>query len=133
VPTGGLTENHDLVASGGADNVWLVQVGEVGAADSDGTDGRYASFEDFRAAVSAGTIAVGDSESGFDVSWTAAGEGDLGFSWTGPLTVDGTNVPIADYPRMDNPNVTVDDGTWQVTAGGATLDLDTKNWTRAVG
>ena len=25
------------------------------------------------------------------------------FSWTGPLVVAGAEVPITDYPRMDNP------------------------------
>ena len=25
------------------------------------------------------------------------------FSWTGPLTVNGDEIAITDYPRMDNP------------------------------
>jgi hypothetical protein len=65
--------------------------------------------------------------------WSAPGEGELSFSRTGPLTVDGTDVAIADYPRMDNPHVTVDDMTWQIAADDATLTLDTGNWIRAVG
>ena len=38
------------MATGGADNVWLVQVGELGPESSDGTDGQYPSFEAFREA-----------------------------------------------------------------------------------
>lgn len=132
VPTGGLTENHDLVAPGGADNVWLVQVGELGSAASDGSDGQYASFGAFQEAVSGSAIEVDAPEAGFDVTWSAPGEGELAFAWSGPLTVDGTEVAIDDYPRMDNPHVTVDDQVWHIDADGATLTLDTENWTRTV-
>ena len=133
VPTGGLSERHDLVAPGGANNVWLVQVGELGGDDSDGTDGQYPSFDAFRQAVGASPIAVEEQEPGFGVAWNTPGEGDLVFDWAGALTVDGDAVPISDYPRMDNPFVSVDDMVWQIEAGGSTLTLDTQNWTRAPG
>jgi hypothetical protein len=133
VPTGGLTGNHDLVAPGGAENVWLVQVGELGPESSDGTDGQYPSFDGFREAVTGSTVGVEQAEAGFEVSWSDTSEGDLSFSWSGPLEVDGDEVAISGYPRMANEYVSTDGPTWSVNAGGSSLILDTENWSREIG
>jgi hypothetical protein len=101
VQTNGLTQPFDLVADGGADNVWISEVG------SSKTSG---SFDRFVAAITAAPIAVTDLGSGadgvskgFDVDYESPSAGDLGFSWTGPLTVDGTATPIHGDQRYDNP------------------------------
>jgi hypothetical protein len=113
--------------------VWLVQVGELGPESSDGTDGQYPSFDGFREAVTGSTVGVEQAEAGFEVSWSDTSEGDLSFSWSGPLEVDGDEVAISGYPRMANEYVSTDGPTWSVNAGGSSLILDTENWSREIG
>jgi hypothetical protein len=97
--THGLTQSFDLVADGGADNVWVTQVGDAA---------RFKTFAAFRAAVLAHPVAVaprppvGGLAGGFDVSYVSPTEGAVTFGTTAPLTVGGKVVPIADYPRYDN-------------------------------
>ncbi len=122
--TNGLTESFDLVAPGGADNVWITEVGDAG---------RWGSFDAFVAAVAAAPVDVvdrGDSAEGlplgFDVTFGSPTAGTMSFGWTGPLTVDGTEVPIHGAARIDNPFSTVAVGSPQVEVaeGDATLTLD---------
>lgn len=103
VPTNGMTLPFDLVAAGGADNVWIVECGR--AADS-------GSFAAFQAAVRAAAVTVTPMTTGlpagavppfFEVAWASPSQGLVEFSWTGPLRVAGQEIALADYPRMDNP------------------------------
>jgi hypothetical protein len=130
VPTGGLTKDFDLVANGGADNVWIAEVGDKTASGS---------FADFQAKISAAPMTVTPRPvtkdglpGGFDVAYTSPSEGALTFSQTGDLTVDGKPESISNYPRYDNPWVKqpFGDRTTKVSIDGKTLTLDTKNWTR---
>jgi hypothetical protein len=128
--TNGLTQPFDLVAGGGADNAWIVEVGDAG---------RWGSFDQFAAAVTAAPVevtplAVGADglPQGFDVAYRSPTEGRIGFSSTGPLTVDGAEVPLHGTNRFDNPFGTTgaDDTTIEISDGKATLSLDTTQWTR---
>ena len=97
--THGLTRPFDLVADGGADNVWIVEVGDTA---------RWKSFAAFRAAVHGAAVevdalgATNGVSKGFAVRYQSPTEGELRFSWDGPLTVKGDEVPISEYPRFDN-------------------------------
>ena len=72
--THGLTQPFDLVAPGGADDVWLTQVGDVD---------RWGSFVAFAAAAAAARIDVADlggarrGHRGFDVAYASPAEGAL--------------------------------------------------------
>ncbi|MBX3314215.1 MAG: hypothetical protein KF906_07830 [Actinobacteria bacterium] len=121
--TNGLTQPFDLVAPGGPDNVWITEVGDAG---------RNGSFDDFVASMSAAPISVtdlgevGGVSQGFDVAYTSPTEGEMAFSWTGPLTVDGTEVPLHRTARIDNPFTHAEEGATKITIddGTARLDLD---------
>ncbi|HZA75649.1 MAG TPA: hypothetical protein VE623_04580 [Acidimicrobiales bacterium] len=121
--TNGLTEPFDLVAPGGANNVWIAEVG-----DAQG----WGSFDEFVAAVSAARIDVrdlgtgGGVSRGFDVSYASPSEGTLAFSWTGPLTVEGTEVPLHGGERFGNPFGTTrfGDTTIEISDGPARLTVD---------
>lgn len=121
--TNGLTQPFDLVAPGGADNVWI---GEVGSAE------RWGTFDAFAAAVTAAPVTVTDLGSvggvsrGFDVAYTSPSEGRLRFSWTGPLTVDGAEVPLHGGDRYANPFGTTafGDTTVGVADGPSSLTVD---------
>jgi hypothetical protein len=121
--TNGLTEPFDLVALDGANNVWIAEVGEAA---------RWGSFDAFVAAVSAAPVSVrdlgtaGGVSHGFDVTYGSPTEGTMNFSWAGPLTVDGTEVPLHGTERFDNPFTTTAFGrtTVEVRYGPASLTLD---------
>ncbi len=130
--TNGLTEPFDLVAEGGADNVWIVEVGDAS---------RWESFEAFKAAVAGSAVEVTELgvdddgvSQGFDVSYVSPTEGALEFGWEGPLLVDGAEVPISDYPRYDNPfaQVPFESKVVEIRDGDASLRLDFDTWTRVV-
>ncbi|HYZ97155.1 MAG TPA: hypothetical protein VE575_00305 [Acidimicrobiales bacterium] len=121
--TNGLTEPFDLVAPGGAHNVWIGEVGDVD---------RWGSFDAFVEDLSSTAIDVEDlgSESGvsqgFDVTYASPTEGTLQLAWTGPLTVDGAEVPLGGTDRFDNPfgSTAFADTTVEVSDGSARLSLD---------
>ena len=122
--TGGLTEPFDLVAPGGADNVWIVEVGD---AETSG------SFEEFRAAVTAADVqatplpATEDGlPGGFDVTYESPSQGTMTFGWDGPLTVDGEDIDLTGGPRIDNPWAQVDFEArrYVISEGDASLELD---------
>ncbi|MEB2345486.1 MAG: hypothetical protein OZ948_12160 [Deltaproteobacteria bacterium] len=107
VPNDGMTLPWDLVASGGPDNVWIVECGR--AAD-------WGSFQAFRDALRAAPVTVTAATTGlpagtlppfFTVSYGSPSQGTVEFAWTGPLVVAGSEVPITGYPRMDNPWVQI--------------------------
>jgi hypothetical protein len=128
--THGLTEPFDLVAPGGPDNVWIVEVGD---------SSRWDSLAEFSDALAASEISVeplppvDEHPGGFDVAYTSPSQGELTFGWKAPLTVDGDDVPIDGYPRYDNPFATVafDARRYTVRAGGHRLELDFEAGTRA--
>jgi hypothetical protein len=121
--TNGLTEPFDLVAPGGADNVWITEVGDAA---------RWGSFDAFVDAVAAAPVSAeplgtsGGVSQGFDVSYGSPTEGTMAFSWTGPLTVDGDEVALHGTDRFDNPfaRVAAGDTTIDIEDGGARLRLD---------
>src|SRR5262249_9168001 len=112
IHTHDLTDAFDLVATGGPDNPWIVQV-------ADGTP--FVSFAEFCAAVSASPVANGSL-----VTWTSPIEGTIEFSWTGPFRVDGEVVDLHPDARMDNPYVHVpfEGRQYDIRRGDAALHLD---------
>jgi hypothetical protein len=90
--TDAMTKPFELVADGGADNVWIVEVGERA----------QASFEAWRASILATPPTVVRDAEGFAVNWTSPTAGSLAFGSTGAFTVAGTEVPIADFPRHES-------------------------------
>lgn len=122
--THGLTRPYDLVAPGGADDVWLTQVGDAS---------RFHTFAAFRAAVLGGAIGVtarpasGGLPGGFDVSYVSPTEGQVRFGTTGPLTVKGRTVPLDSGKRFDNAWASVPVGARQISiadrAGELRLDF----------
>jgi hypothetical protein len=128
--TNGLTQPFDLVAPGGANNAWIVEVGDRG---------RWGSFDSFATAVTGAPIDVTDLgvgtdglPSGFDVTYRSPSQGLMQFSTTGPLTVDGSTVDLHPTARFDNPfgRTGADDTRVTISEGGASLRLDTVRWTR---
>ncbi|MGE3618972.1 MAG: hypothetical protein AB7L84_00795 [Acidimicrobiia bacterium] len=124
VYVGGLTREHDLVAEGGADNVWISQVGD-GA--------RSGTFAEFVEQVTSSAVTVtprppaGELPGGFDVRFDSPTEGEMSFGSTGALTVDGTTVDLGGFPRFDNPWAQVDAGASRYEIaddeGGVVLDF----------
>ena len=100
--TNGMVRPFDLVAEGGADNVWIVEVGRAA---------RWRSFAAFVAAVSAAPVTVtprppvvpGVIPGGFDVRYLSPSQGELSFGWKAPFVVRGRETPTRDFPRYDNP------------------------------
>lgn len=123
--TNGLVERFELVADGGPDNVWVVELGDVE---------RWGSFEVFCAAVADAAVDVTDlgwdeagAHAGFDVVYDSPAEGRLELRHDGGLTVDGAPVAIDGYPRFDNPFVSASEGEPVLRiaddVGGFVLDL----------
>jgi hypothetical protein len=130
--TDGHTLPFDLVASGGADNVWIVEVG---------TAAEWGSFASFRAAVgsafvdvrSLGPSTLGVSP-GYDVTYDSPSAGELSFGWTAPFTVDGTVQDLKSSLRFDNPWAQVPFTSQQLAIDAApySVKLDFAAKTRAV-
>lgn len=120
-----MTQPYDLVAEGGPDNVWIVEVGDAEASGS---------FEDFVAAVTATEPTVDRDDVGFTVAWTSPSAGELGFGSTGPFTVDGEEQPLGDHPRHESQWGTVEaySTTVELASDQARLALDFDAGTRTV-
>jgi hypothetical protein len=94
----------DLVAPGSAENVWIIECGSAA---------EWGSFVAFRAAIEAAAVITspvpdqqGDGmPDGYAVVYESPSQGVMEFDWHGPLVVAGLEVPIAEYPRYDNPFV----------------------------
>jgi hypothetical protein len=127
--THGLTQPFDLVADGGADNVWLTQVGDAQ---------KFGNFAAFRAAVLANPVNVaprpvaGGLPGGFDTSYTSPTEGTVAFGTTGSLMVKGVETPLNTGKRFDNPWAVANVGAQQITIAdtAGNLKLDFANVTR---
>ncbi len=127
-PGGGpVTRPFDLIADGGADNVWIVECGDAA---------RWGSFDAFRTAILEAPVVVADRNGapGFDVSYTSPSQGAMTLGWEAPLTVAGQEIAIDDYPRIDNPWVTAQRGdpVWHVQGAETGVVLDWENVERTV-
>jgi hypothetical protein len=99
--TGGHVLPFDLVADGGADNVWIVECGRRA---------RWGSFDAFRRAIQASTVQIEPRGAtslgvspGYDVVFRSPSQGEIRFGWASPLTVAGREQPLGSYARYDNP------------------------------
>jgi len=119
--TRGMVKPFDLVASGGPDNVWVVEV-----ADRD-VDGWIDE-------VLASEPEVARDGEGFRVRWASPAAGDLSFGSTGPFTVAGDEVPVADFPRHESRWATVDRlaRRYDVRTPDGRLTLDFERGTRSI-
>jgi hypothetical protein len=132
--TGGRVKPFDLVANGGADDVWIVEC----ARQAD-----VGSFQAFQSAILAARVVVtplgagqqpGESN-GFDVVYDSPSQGEITFGWTAPLTVKGQNVPLGGQGnRYDNPyaEVPTNSDKVDVEMGGYGFRLDVVNARRFV-
>ena len=136
-----LTEDFDLMAPGGPNNVWISEV-------ADASD--YDSFDDFVTAITAtAPVATGpfscDDDSCADdpitVTYDSPSQGTLTYGWDkskplgdqAPFTQDGKDVDLhPDGLRWDAPYATAafDDGVYSAELDGATLKLDFTKATR---
>lgn len=126
----GLNRPYDLVAAGGADNVWITEVGDRA---------QWGSFDAFVSALSSAETAVTPRGAangvplGFDVSYRSPSAGVLSYGSSGFFTVDGRSVDQRSPARIENPFVRVESGdpVWNVSIDGATLEVDLVRGTRA--
>lgn len=124
-PTDGMEQTFDLVAAGGPDNVWIVEIGDVETATT---------FEAFMDAVRANEPGVERDDDGFTVAWQSPTSGEVTFGSTGPFLVEGAEQPLGDLPRHESQWGTVDPGatTFELRSDGAGLTLDFEARTRTV-
>jgi hypothetical protein len=69
------------------------------------------------------------------VTYDSPSQGPISFSWTGPFVVNGHEVPLADYPRMQNPWTDIafeDQDLALVSSNGAALYHDFARGIRAM-
>jgi hypothetical protein len=116
--------DFDLVAEGGANNVWIAECGRI-----EDWPGGFAAFQ---AAFHDGLVSVTPTADAFDVAYTSPSQGALGLGWDGPLVVGGDSHALGGYPRFDNPFVQVgfDEKRYEVEAEGYSLLLDFESDTR---
>jgi rhamnogalacturonyl hydrolase YesR len=122
----------DRVATGGPDNVWIVELG---------SEGESGSFGAFKTAVSTSAISVTpvpDAEGngfgdGFDVVYESPSKGTVTFGWHAPLVVSGSEVPLTWERRYDNPYVKTrfNEARHEIRNGDAVLALDFEKPSRA--
>ena len=93
------TKPYDLIADGGPDNVWLVEVGN----DEDDGD-----LDAFIAAITATEPTVSQTAEGFEIAWTSPSSGAIEFSSSGAFVVAGEDQPIGDHPRHEGPWGTIE-------------------------
>jgi hypothetical protein len=108
----GIFGGEGLVAEG-RKNVWICQLGR------EKTDGP---FDRWRARIAAANVVATDTT----VKYRAPGLGQASFGWEGPLRVAGRTIPLAGYPRFDNPYVRTEYGQdrYVITGGGQRLVID---------
>lgn len=120
-----MVEPFDLVAEGGPDNVWIV---EVGTREDDGD------LDSFVAGLTADEPEVVRDGAGFTVSWASPSAGEIEFSSTGPFVVDGDEQRIADFPRHESPWGTVEHlaTAYALDSGSSTWAVNAEGWSRQV-
>ncbi len=123
--TGGHTLPFDLLAPGGADNVWIVEVGR--AAD-------HGSFASFVSACTAAVVEVTRAPGDVAVRYESPTEGELRLGIRTPFFVDGVETPLRDHPRHSSPwaeQCHLGQG-FDISEGGARLQLDFTHAARRV-
>ena len=90
----GEDQDREVIAPG-KENIWLC---ELGRREVDGE------FGDFISRIRASRLEF----SGLNITFHSPSQGQLDFGWTGPLRQGGTEIPLSDYPRYDNPYVYAD-------------------------
>ena len=125
-PNDAFSEPFDLVAAGGADNVWICELGDADAS------GSFAAFAD---ECRGEAPMVERDDDGFVVSWTSPSSGTVTFGSTAPFTVDGEAVPQADFPRHESAWGNVDHlaKTLELRSDTASLVLDADGGRREIG
>ena len=125
-PTSDQVQPFDLVATGGADNVWIVEVGDASVADS---------FSAFTAAINASEPMVSRDDAGFTVAWNSPTAGEVTFGSSAPFTVGGRPQHLGDYPRHESRWGTVERFATKFELGSdaSTLSLDFDASTRTFG
>ncbi len=120
----GMKKQYDLVANGGPDNVWVVEVGEK-------ADGGYTPWRD---RVTSSEPSVTRNDAGFTVRWASPSAGDISFGSTGDFTVKGQAQPLAQFPRHESRFGIVDrlSKTYTVASDNARLSLDFEKQTRTL-
>lgn len=116
---------YDLVAKGGPDNVWIVEVGDPTVADS---------FADFMSAVKSSDPNVVRGPDGFSVAWSSPTSGDVEFGSTAPFKVAGSEQTIGEYPRHESRWAKIEslDTVFELQSDGAKLALDFEKRTRTI-
>ncbi|MCB0978752.1 MAG: hypothetical protein KDB02_14965 [Acidimicrobiales bacterium] len=124
--TRGMSKPFDLVAGGGADNLWIAEVGTI---EVDGT------LEDFVRSVTANVPTVVRDDSGFSVAWASPSSGPIEFSSTGAFLVSGVEQPLGGFPRHQSRWGTVDHlaTRYSLESDTAKWSIDKRRWTRKVG
>jgi hypothetical protein len=126
---GPLKKSFDLVAPGGADNVWIVELG---------TKRKYGSLTFFRDAISNARVKVtprpGQAGQAFDVLYVSPSQGRIEFGWDAPFLVKGDEQPLAGYPRAESRWVEAQRGDAVVEIAGrrSRVTLDWTAGTRTV-
>ncbi len=125
-PTDGQTLPFDLVARGGADNVWIVEVGDPGVAKS---------FAAFMRGITKATPSVVRDDAGFTIAWKSPTAGKVTFGSTAPFTVGGRARSLDEFPRHESRWGTVERLSTKYALRGdrATLALDFDKGARSVG
>jgi len=115
----------DLVATGSAQNVWIVECG------SQAEWGSFALFQQAILDAEVTTTPIPDQggdlfPDGYDVVYESPSRGRVTFGWHAPLVVAGEEIALAGYPRFDNRYLRTefDERRYQITAGGYSLLLD---------
>lgn len=122
--TNGMTKPFDLVAEGGPDNVWIV---EVGTSD----DGDLATFV---ASLTAKEPQVTRDQKGFSIDWVSPSAGAIEFSSTGDFVVAGQKQELGDFPRHDSPWGSIDHlaSDYSLKTKTASWAIDKDGWKRTV-
>ncbi|MFC6734121.1 hypothetical protein [Haladaptatus sp. DYSN1] len=111
IDAGATNEPYELVADG-TETAWLCELGSAT---------EHGSFDEFVEAITGSSVAG----SGTNVTYESPTVGTVEFSWDGPLTVDGREIELADYPRIDNRFCTTEFGeTRDELRGETTTTLD---------
>jgi len=87
----GENKDREIIAPG-TQNIWICELGRKAA------DGTFARFVEriLKAPLTFDRLTV---------SYLSPSQGRLEFAWEGPLRRNGEAVPLADYPRYDNPYI----------------------------
>lgn len=112
--TRGMKKPFDLVANGGADNVWIVEVGDR---ENDG------SFKTFYERLLKKIPNVVRDSTGFLVNWESPRSGDISFSTTGDFVVNHEIQELGSYPRHHSSWGTIKRGSMQYL-----LTSETSHW-----